>query len=68
MQGERNSTIKTITRKSLAKLCKKRAQNLMGHLFAITTEIVQNQPPPQFNELLLKYQSVFIEPKKRTSS
>ena len=63
LQGEKWSTIKAITRKSLAKLCKKGAQNLMGHLFAITTVVDSSQTPSEVKELLLKYQDVFIKPK-----
>lgn len=61
--GEKISTIKAITGKSLTKLCKKGAQNLMGYLFAITGEVDPSHTPLKVKELLLKYQDVIIEPK-----
>lgn len=53
LQGTTKPTmLKAMTGKSFMKLCKNKAQTLVGHLFVITVE-EDNTPPPKIVQQLL---------------
>ena len=64
LQGtEEKASLNVILGKSLVKIYKKEAQNLIGTLFDITVEPEKNPIPSTIKQLLHTYQDVFSEPK-----
>lgn len=51
-----------MTGKTMMKMCKSKAQNLVGQLFAITVTEENTPPPPMIHQILQEYQDVFSEP------
>lgn len=58
------SALRSMSGKALAKICKKGAQTLIGHLFAITAEPIADPIPKAVEPLLRQYSDIFKELKR----